>query len=159
MITVEKSIVIDRSPDGVFSYVGDQTNAPRWQRGLVEVRRTTADPIGVGTKHTAVRTFMGRTHKLSNEYTRYEPDRLVEFVFRGSMPGQASYIVESTGAGRARLTSRIEMQASGMFRLVEPLIAATLSRDVGASLGALKALLEAGRSDESAEVPDRSSAI
>jgi hypothetical protein len=103
---------------------------------------------------------MGRTLELSNEYTRYEPDRLVEFRFQGSMPGQASYIIESTGTGRARLTSRIEMQASGMFRLIEPLIAATLSRDVEASLGALRALLEAaGRSTETAEVPDRSRAI
>jgi uncharacterized protein YndB with AHSA1/START domain len=146
MIKVEKSIVIDRSAEDVFSYVGDQTNAPRWQRGLVEVRRTTADPIGVGTKHTAVRTFMGRTLELSNEYTRYEPARLVEFRFWGSMPGQASYTVESTGTGRARLTSRIEMQASSVSRLAEPLIAATLRRDVETGLGTLKALLEiAGR--------------
>jgi uncharacterized protein YndB with AHSA1/START domain len=142
MVTVEKSIVIDRSPEDVFSYVGDQTNAPRWQRGLVEVRRTTADPIGVGTKHTAVRTLMGRTFELSNEYTRYEPDTLVEFRFWGSMPGQASYIIKSTGTGRVRLTSKIEMQASGIFRLAEPLLAATLRRDVEASLGTLKALLE-----------------
>jgi hypothetical protein len=58
------------------------------------------------------------------------------------MPGQASYIVESTGTGRARLTSRIELQASGILRLIQPLMAATLRRDVEANLGTLKALLE-----------------
>ena len=142
MITVEKSIDIDRSAEDVFAFVGDQTNAPRWQRGLVEVRRTTPDPIGVGTRHTAVRTFVGRRLELSNEYTRYEPHSLVEFRVSGSMPGRASYTVESTGIGWARLTSRIELQASGMLRLAEPLMAATLRRDVEANLGTLKALLE-----------------
>jgi uncharacterized protein YndB with AHSA1/START domain len=80
MITIEKSVVIDRNAEDVFCYVGDQTNAPLWQRGLVDVRRTTADPIAVGTKHSVVRTLMGRTLELSNGYTRDEPDRLVEFT-------------------------------------------------------------------------------
>jgi uncharacterized protein YndB with AHSA1/START domain len=154
MVTVEKSIVIDRSAEDVFSYVGDQTNAPRWQRGLTEVRRTTDGPIGVGTKHTAVRKLLGRTLELSNEYTRYEPGRLVEFRFWGSIPGQASYVVESTGAGRVRLTSRIEAQASGLFRLAEPLMAATLTRDVEASLGNLKALLETAGRPTRTSLPD-----
>lgn len=50
MITVEKSIVIGRSAEDVFAYVSDQTNAPRWQRGVLEVRRVTEGPIGVGTR-------------------------------------------------------------------------------------------------------------
>ena len=59
MITVEKSIVIDRRQEDLFEYVSDHTNAPRWQRGLLEVRRATEGPIGVGTRHTLVRMFMG----------------------------------------------------------------------------------------------------
>jgi hypothetical protein len=41
VIRVEASIDIGRSAKDVFAYVGDQTNAPRWQRGLADVRRTT----------------------------------------------------------------------------------------------------------------------
>jgi hypothetical protein len=41
------------------------------------------------------------------------------------------------------LTSRIEMQPAGLIRLVEPLIAAGLRRDVESGLGTLKDLLEA----------------
>jgi uncharacterized membrane protein len=143
MIRVEKRVVIGRPAKDVFAYVSDQTNAPRWQRGLVEVRRMTDGPIGVGTRHTAVRAFMGRTLTLRNEYTQYEPDTLVVFEILGTMPGQASYTVEPAGTDRASLTSRIEMRASGLFRLAEPLIAAGLRRDVDANLGALKGLLEA----------------
>jgi hypothetical protein len=121
MITVEESIDIGCAADDVFAYVSDQTNAPRWQRGVREVRRTTEGPIGLGTRHTAVRVFMGRTLELSNEYTRYEPNGLAEFKIAGTMPGQASYVVEPAGTGRARRTSRIEMKAPGPLRVAERL--------------------------------------
>jgi hypothetical protein len=48
---------------------------------------------------------MGRTLEPSNEYTRYELNRLVEFKIAGTVPGQAFYVVEPAGTGRARLTS------------------------------------------------------
>jgi uncharacterized membrane protein len=96
MITVEKSIDIGCAADDVFAYVSDQTNAPRWQRGVREVRRTTEGPIGLGTRHTAVRAFMGRTLELSNEYTRYELNRLVEFKIAGTVPGRASVLRRRT---------------------------------------------------------------
>jgi uncharacterized protein YndB with AHSA1/START domain len=142
MITVEESIVIGRSAEDVFAYVSDGTNAPRWQRGLLEVRRTTDGPIGVGSRHSVVRTFMGRRLTLTNEFTRYEPDTLVVFEIFGTMPGQASYIVEPSGTDRAWLTSRLDMRPSGLLRLAEPLMAAGLKRDVKANLAALKGLLE-----------------
>jgi uncharacterized protein YndB with AHSA1/START domain len=143
LIAVEASIDIGRPAEQVFAYVSDQTNAPSWQRGLLDVRRTTADPIGVGSRHTVVRTFMGRTLTLGNEYTRYEPNTLVAFEWSGTMPGLASYIVEPAGVDRARLTSRIEMRAAGIFRLAEPLMTASLRRDVEANLRTLKVVLEA----------------
>jgi hypothetical protein len=42
---------------------------------------------------------MGRTLELSNEYTRYELNRLVEFKIAGTVPGQAFYVVEPAGTG------------------------------------------------------------
>ena len=143
MIAVEGTIVIGRSAEDVFAWVSDQTNAPGWQRGLLEVRRTTAGPIRVGTRHDAVREFMGRRLTLSNEYTRYEPNTLVAFAFSGTVPGQASYIVEPAGMDSARLIARIEMRPGSILRLAEPLMAAGLRRDVEANLRALKSLLEA----------------
>src|SRR5258708_13592515 len=128
MIKVEKSIVIDRRQEDVFEYVSDHTNAPRWQRGLLEVRRATEGPIGVGTRHTLVRMFMGRRMEASNEFTQYEPNRLVSFkVTSGSVAAQGWYVVEPAGSDRAKLTSRIEMRPSGLIRLLPPPTAANLS--------------------------------
>ncbi len=151
MITVEEGIVIIGRPAGdVFAYVSDQTNAPRWQDGLLEVRRTTNGPIGIGTRHAFVRTFMGRRMEGTNEYTRWEPNKLVAFkATSGSVGLEASYLVEPAGADAVRLTSRIEMRPSALFRLAEPLISAGLRRDVEANLVALKGLLEANAEERS----------
>ena len=79
MIRVEKSIVIDRSIDDVFAYVADQPNAVHWQSGIVEIRRLSDGPPGVGTRHAFVRTLMGRQMAGENEYVDYEPGRRVAF--------------------------------------------------------------------------------
>ena len=144
MIKAEQTVVIDRPIEEVFAYVTDQTNTPSWQAGLVEVKRTTASPIGVGTKHTFVRNFMGRRMEADNEYVAYEPNRLVTFRTTSGPPLVASYLFDAVPDG-TRLTSRVELQGAGLFGLLEPVIGAGLRREMKAALPALKALLE-GRS-------------
>ena len=151
---IAESIVIDRPAQEVFAFVSDHTNAPRWQRGVLDVHRETEGPIGVGTRHTLVRAFMGRRMEASNEFTEYEPNRLVSFkITADSVAAQGWYIVELAGSGRTKLTSRIEMQPSGLIRLAQPLMAASLSREVVANLSDLKRLLEANV--EARSVPSR----
>jgi uncharacterized membrane protein len=142
MIRVDESVVIERPAEDVFAYVSDGTNAPRWQRGLREVRRTTEGPIGLGSRHTVERDFLGRRLTLTNEFTRYEPNTLVTFEWTGTVPGQASNIVEPVGMARTRLISRVEMRPSRLLRLTEPVMSAGLTRDVRANLVTLKRLLE-----------------
>jgi uncharacterized protein YndB with AHSA1/START domain len=142
MIRAEQSGVIDRPIEDVFAFVGDQTNTPAWQAGLVEVRRTTAGPIGVGTKHTFVRSFMRRRLEADNEYVAFEPNKRITFrTTSGPVRLEASYLFEPTPEG-TRITSRIEMDASGFMSLAEPLIAATLKREMKAAFRLLKDLLE-----------------
>ena len=142
MIKVDESVLIDRPAEDIFAHVSDGTNGPRWQRGLREVRRTTEGPIGVGSRYTVERDFMGRRLTLSNELTLYEPGTLVAFEWTGTVPGQASYVIEPIGMDRTKLTSRVELRPSGLLRLVEPVMTAGLTRDVKANLVTLKRLLE-----------------
>lgn len=142
MIKVEESIVIQRPIEEVFAFVADQTNAPHWQSGLLEVRRTTEGPLGIGTKHTAVRKFMGRRLEATNEYVVYEPNKEVTFKGKaGASDFQHSYLTESTAKG-TKVTSRMEMESRGLFGLAEPLITPSLRREFVASMGELKDLLE-----------------
>jgi len=107
MIRAEQSGIIDRPIEEVFAYVGDQTNTPAWQSGLVEVRRTTEGPIGVGTKHTFVRTFLRRRLEADNEYVAYEPNKLIAFrTTSGPVRLEASYLFEATAAGNGIYTAQ-----------------------------------------------------
>ena len=117
MIKVENSGIINRPIEEVFAFVGDQTNAPQWQSGLVEVRRTTDGPLRVGTTHTFVRNFMGRKMEASNEYVAYEPNKRITIKSTsGPVRVEFSYLFESTAEG-TKLTGKMEMQAAGLLRL------------------------------------------
>lgn len=73
------------------------------------------------TRHSFVRTLMGRRMEGTNEYTRYGPHKLVGFrATSGGRPLEASYVVEPAGSDCAHLTSRIELQAKGLLRFAEP---------------------------------------
>ena len=73
MIHLEKSTIVRRPSDEVFAFVADQTNAPRWQSGIVEVRRLTDGPPGVGSRHTFTRTLMCSRMAGENEFVSFEP--------------------------------------------------------------------------------------
>lgn len=142
MIHVEDSIVIDRPINEVFAYVSDLTNAPQWQTGLLEVRRTTTAPLGVGAQFTFVRKFLGRRLEATNEFTRYQTGEVVAFVTTsGPVSVEASYLFQTQGAG-TQVTCRMQMKAEGFSRLAEPLIAASIRREMSAEFGYLKDLLE-----------------
>ena len=75
--------------------------------------------MGVGTTHTFVRNFIGRRMEATNEYVAYDPDKRITFkTTSGPVRLEASYLFEST-AGGTKLTSRIEMEAAGLFGLFE----------------------------------------
>ena len=142
MVKAERTVVIDRPIQQVFAYVTDQTNTPSLAgRPAWRYSRTTAGPIGVGTKHTFVRNFMGRRMEADNEYVAYEPDRLVTFRTTSGPPLTASYLFEAEPNG-TRLTSPRRAPGSGLLRALGPVIGAGLRREMKAALPALKALLE-----------------
>ena len=142
MIQLEKSIIIHRPIEEVFAFVDDQSNAPEWQDGLVEVRRTTEGPIGVGTRHTFVRTFMGQRMQGSNEYIEHEPNKCVRFrSTSGPIPFQFAYLTEPA-ATSTQVTSVMEMHPEGLSEQAEAEMSKSLSGEMEANLSKLKVLLE-----------------
>lgn len=142
MINVEDSIIIDRPIAEVFAYVSDLTHAPQWQTGLIDVRKTTAGPLGIGSQFTFVRKFLGRTLEASNAFTAYRPNEIVTFVTTsGPMSVEASYLFSQVPEG-TRVTCQMAMKPGGFTRLAEPLIGASIRREMAAEFGFLKDLLE-----------------
>ncbi|MFB8147424.1 SRPBCC family protein [Microbacterium sp. NPDC057407] len=150
MFTVTTRSIIAAEPDAVFRFVADQTNAPRWQSGLKQVRRLTAGPIGVGTEHEFTRTFAGRILTSRNRFVRFEPGHLVEFEVPGAwLSGRAAYLVEPVTGG-TRLISTMQFSARGAWRVLEPFLRLLLVRETSKDEGRLAAILA------SAATPDPS---
>lgn len=145
-LNMQSRIDIHRPAGEVFDFVADQTNAPRWQTGLHEVRRVTPVPIGVGTEHVIARRFAGMNIEARNTYTAYQPGRFVAFeIPSGKITGEASYLVEPQGANTSRLTSEVNFRVSGLAGLATPLLARIFARDAKKNLATLKDLLEHAR--------------
>jgi uncharacterized protein YndB with AHSA1/START domain len=142
MVTNEKIITINRPIEEVFAYVSDLPRGPEWQPGLVEVRRITKGPDGVGAQFSGVRKFMGRKMESVIEFTTYEPNKKLVFKsISGNSPIVQSFLFEPTDVG-TKLTARLELQTSGLIGLAKPLIASSLKRDVDNNYDILKNLLE-----------------
>ncbi len=142
MIDLTTTVEISRPVAEVFAFVADQTNAPRWQNGLSEVRRLTEGPIGVGTEHEFIRTFAGRKLATRNRFVAFEDGRYVEFeIPSGWLTGRASYLTEPRRADTV-LTSRMQFHARGRISLLEPVLTRLLARDSRRDEARLKRLLE-----------------
>jgi uncharacterized membrane protein len=157
MVNVERSVAIARSSDDVFAFVADQTNAARWQSGILEVRRLTDGPPGVGTRHAFTRTLMGRRLTGENEYVEFVPGRRVAFRTTSGPGLLASYDV-APGSTGAHLTATIELDVSGIMTVAAPLLARSLSRDVEANLARLKDILEEPANQAAADALERGNA-
>lgn len=142
MVHVEWSIIIRRPIEEVFTYVSDLTHSAEWQAGIIEVQRTTEGPLGIGTKYKFVRKLFGQRAEASNEFIKYEQNRIVTFrITSGPIPAEASYLFEKSGDG-TKLTGSIEMHPKGLMRLAEPLITKSLKQEIKPAADKLKSLLE-----------------
>jgi len=142
---MQARIDIDRPAGEVFDFVADQTNGPRWQDGLHEVRRITPGPVGVGTEHVFARRFAGMNIESRNRYTAYEPGRFVAFeIPSGMITGEASYLVEPTGANASRLIGAVDFRVSGLAGLATPVLSRVFERDMKKNMATLKDILEHG---------------
>jgi len=142
MIHIEESITINRPIEEVFAYVSDFRTISQWQSGVVDVRLTPEGPVGVGTRATFVRVFLGRHLEMTAEMLEYEPPTKQTFkTISGPMPTTVSRRFEPTAEG-TKVSMVIEAQAGGLFALAEPLVGRSLGRAVEADLGTLKDLLE-----------------
>ena len=136
-------IDISRPAPDVFAYVSDQLNAPEWQQGLDEVRRTTEGPIGVGTRHTFLRRVGRRQVTGENEYIEFEPGCRVVFTFTShDLTGRGWYEVNATGNDQTRLDSGVELHLRGLTRLASPLIAMSIRKEDREDSARLREILE-----------------
>jgi uncharacterized protein YndB with AHSA1/START domain len=142
LVDFANTVVIHRSPHDVFQFLAEFENVPKWNYAIVETRKTSQGPVGVGTTYRQVRSIPARAHE-DFEITAFEPDR--HLAIRGTLgpfEGTLSYILEPVGEG-TRLTNAADLEGHGIMRVAAPLAARRIREAVATNLGKLKGLLEA----------------
>ena len=142
MSKIQRSIVIEKSVDEVWDFVQDTTNDALWQTTLIESRPLTEGPKRVGSQVHETRRFMGLRLEMEVELTEFEPNRKSSLkTVSGGIPLSGSYLLEPLDGG-TKLTVAGELDAHRTFKLAQPVFASITTRELEASLGNLKDLLE-----------------
>jgi len=142
MIDVARSITINRPVAEVFAYVSDVSNEPAWHTDVLEARQTSAGPIGIGTTFLIrVKPSMGVSEG-ETEVIGFELNR--KQVLRGEMGSMRPTITDlfELADGRTKFTRRVQIEASGLMRLMLPLVRPMIGKSNTGFLANLKRVLE-----------------
>jgi carbon monoxide dehydrogenase subunit G len=135
------TVTIDRPRHEVFSFLADLENIPKWNYAIVETRKLSDGPVGVGATFRQVRSVPSPREE-SLQVVGFEPDR--HLAIRGDLgpfSGTLAYDLEEVG-GRTQVTNTAHLEGRGLMKAAAPLAAGRVSNAVAANLGALKELLE-----------------
>lgn len=144
MIRVETSVHIERNPDDVFDFISNFENNPRWQSGMVSAKFISQAPLRIGSTYSLVAKFLGRPVISTFEVIEYEPNRMIKAASTsGSFPITFTRIVTPHNNGTL-VSAIIEGDASGFFKLAEPILGRMVQRSVEGDYRNLKQILENG---------------
>jgi hypothetical protein len=141
MQTFANTVTIQRPAAEVFAFLADFENIPKWNYAIEETHKSSAGPVGVGTRYRQTRSVPSRSVE-GFEVTVYEPARLGIQGQIGPFQAQISYELEAA-AGATRLVNNVELDPSpAALRLIAPLAAPKIKAAVAQNLGQLKLVLE-----------------
>jgi carbon monoxide dehydrogenase subunit G len=145
MTTITQSVTVERPVAEVWDFISNFENTTRWSRGVLAARQTSHGPLGVGsTLQTVVKAF-GRRRTADYLVTEFQPNHAFAFqVSSGPMSSRARYSLEPAGVG-TRLTASGEAEATGLYKLLAPILVRIVKRHSEDDLANLKRILEASR--------------
>jgi len=141
MITVEKTVHINKPVEEVFAYTSNFANTTDWQGGVESVE-VQGDSNQVGSKYTEVRKFLGREMRTELEVTAYEPNaRWAAKALSGPVPYEVVTTFESKDGGTDVFT-KVAGEPSGFFKLAQGAVQSQLDKSLEEDLQRLKQRLE-----------------
>jgi len=143
MAKLEISTVINRPVEEVFAVASNPEDYLKWSPGLVEVKKTSEGPVGVGTTWRLVRQALGQRLEGDLELTEYEPNRKFTLDSKSRpFPGEARWTFDAVEGG-TRVSVVLQAEPGGFFKLAEPLLRSFTKRTMETELANLKELMEA----------------
>jgi uncharacterized protein YndB with AHSA1/START domain len=142
MLHAEHTVTISRPQREVFDYLADGMNDREWRAGVLEVSRTSAADGQGATYRQVMAGPGGRPIDGDYEITVFDPPQRMEFqVTAGPARPAGVFELSQTAEGSTRVRFTLDLEPSGAMKLMTPMIARELRREV-AQLDNLKAILE-----------------
>jgi uncharacterized membrane protein len=135
---IEDSVEINRPLPEVFEYVSDVANYPEWMAHVLDVERRTPDSFVVAIKS------VGRRFETPYERTSDEPARrYTDHAVGGPIPNQRWHSAFQEVPGGTRFTRAVDVESTGLLKLLEPLQKRAAERQLRKDLQTLRAAVEA----------------
>jgi uncharacterized protein YndB with AHSA1/START domain len=139
--TFQNTVMIARPIEDVFAFLSDLENVPEWNYAIVETRKISEGPVGVGSTYRQVRSVPSRSEERL-EITAYDPPRQLEVRGQlGPFRSRLFYALNATPEG-TRVTNTVEVELRGPGRLLGRVAVPRVRDAVAANLRKLKELLE-----------------
>jgi uncharacterized membrane protein len=144
MSEIVNTVEIDRPADDVFAYLDAVERHTEWQDQLVSARKLDEGPTRVGTRVLETRRLAGHEEQTTYEITEHDPPRAFGFRgIEGPIRPVGRGLVEPLGDGsRSRLTLTLDFEASGMGKLMLPVVRTAARHQILEDTQKLKARLE-----------------
>jgi ligand-binding SRPBCC domain-containing protein len=129
MISVERSIIINKPVQEVFAFVTAEGNHRKIQPEVSEVIEHGSRNT-VGSSYTEVRKFMGQEMRTTIEVTAFEPNvKWVGKVIKGPVFYELTTTYEASNGG-TRFTTKMTGETRGFFKLAENLVVSQLEKTI-----------------------------
>jgi hypothetical protein len=133
---------IARTPKEVFDFITASENAPKVTSSIVSMVKLTEGIVGVGTRYRETRLMNGKEHSTELEVAAYEPDQ--RYAMKNLTEGietiyHYSFKPEKEGT---RIELVCEVKATGLKKLMVPMVASILKKEDGDHLQRLKQAME-----------------
>jgi carbon monoxide dehydrogenase subunit G len=144
MTVLREELEVERPLEEVFAFVGDFSNAERWDPGVADSRAVTDGPVRVGSRYALTVLFNGRRLPMTYEVTDYDPPNRVVLAGSGSTVTAVDDIrFEATERG-TRIRYTADLRLKGPLRVLEPFMARKFQAVGDAAMTGMRAALEGG---------------
>ena len=143
MFTADADVTIKRPLEEVFAFTSDADRLPQWQEAVIESRRTSDGPPGVGATGVNVRKVMGQRIETNWEVTAYKANEgyTIKSTTGGPVAFELTYAFTAVEEG-TRVQVKFRGEAKGPLKVMEGMISGGFKQDFVEDHQRLKELLE-----------------
>jgi hypothetical protein len=140
------SAVIERPISEVFAFLADGTNDPKFSPRVLEMRKATEGPVGVGTVFESKVKDAGMTTSRNFELTTFEEPTKIRWAERSknmvTVP-DGGYDLEAVSDAQTKVTIHNTFEGHGFGKLIVGFAARAAVKDAPAFAQRIKAAVEA----------------